>query len=401
MRRALALVVLAASSSNCTFVNLKRDVARAAKTAYVSGALEGDLDPAAPMFLVHLVGEKKRAIQRLTPVLPEFVLLMKLGEQNSIEAFQDLDGDEIYDPGEPCAFVPRVEGLESFGVAPLDLEPLKLERTCALPVTLDLSRARPSQGGTVGEVVPLSDPRYDEERVSEGVWTPLRATTKGGYGLHFLEAHKPGRLPVLFIHGISGSPRNFSELVEHVDRTKFEPWVAYYPSGVRLPVLSQILAGLLVRAKETYGVERVFIVAHSMGGLIARAAIQHLADRGEAQLVAGLLTLATPWGGHASAGVALDRAPEAVPSWIDIAPDSRFLKSLEKPLPPGIPFFLFFTVGGRTSRYDENNDGVVFVQSELVRWAQDQATKVVGFDEGHMSLLKSAEVEAKLWPLVK
>jgi pimeloyl-ACP methyl ester carboxylesterase len=335
----------------------------------------------------------------LLPTTPEFDLVVRLGEVNDVAAFQDLDGDLIYDPGEPCGFM-QLQDLESLGKAAVELAPLRLEREALLPVTLDLRHVKSSIGGTVGEVVPLTDPRYDEERVSEGMWTPLRATKRGDHGIHFLEPHQAGRLPVLFIHGINGSPRNFEKLLEHLDRTKYEPWVAYYPSGIRLPVLSQILAQLLLRARESYGVDRIFIVAHSMGGLIARSAIQQLSEKGQSALIAGLVTLDTPWGGHPSAAIAVERAPEAVPSWIDLAPGSKFLRTLPQPAPK-VPFYLFFGVGGRVSRYDENNDGVVTVESQLVRWAQDQATQLVGFSESHMGVLQSAEVEAKLWPLLK
>jgi hypothetical protein len=44
---------------------------------------------------------------------------------------------------------------------------------------------------------------------------------------------------------------------------------------------------------------------------------------------------------------------------------------------------------------------VVTVASQLPRWAQDQSRAVIGFNENHMGILSSAEVEAKLWPLLK
>ena len=53
------------------------------------------------------------------------------------------------------------------------------------------------------------------------------------------------------------------------------------------------------------------------------------------------------------------------------------------------------------SRYDDNNDGVVTIESQLVRWAQDQAKSLSGFNESHMGMLQSAEVEAKLWPILE
>jgi len=397
MRRSACLLLL--FTSGCSFVHLKREVQRINKTAYVLGSLTGELDASAPIYLVHLVGTKKRSVQRLTPQFPEFDLLVRLGEVNDVEVFQDLDGDLIYDVGEPCGYQRKLDNLESLGKAAVELPPLRLDPETTLPVPLALDTARTTNGGTFGEVVPLTDARYSDERISEGVWTPLRATRRGGWGIHFLEPHRAGRLPVLFVHGIHGSPRNFEQLIARLDRTKYEPWVAYYPSGIRLPVLSQILAGLLSRAKDSVGVDRLFIVAHSMGGLVARGALLLLAEKSEPSPVAALVTLGTPWGGHPGAAFAVENAPEAVPSWIDMAPKSKFLHTLEQPLT--VPQYLFFGIGGRSSKYDDNNDGVVTVASQLPRWAQDQSRAVIGFNENHMGILNSAEVEAKLWPLLK
>lgn len=402
--RALRAVLLLACAAlpSCTFVKLKREVKRIDRTAYVTGTLAGELTESTPLYVVHLVAEKRRAVHRLIPSLPEYGLLVKLAEVNDVAAFADLDGDAVYDPGEPCAFIGGLENLEPMSQSAVELPPLVLRKDARLPVAVDLRFARPAQGTTLGEVVSLDEPRYSEDRVSEGMWSPLKATARVDYGLQFVGPHQPGRTPVLFIHGIKDSPRAFAKLIASLDTTRFEPWVVYYPSGLRVPVLAQVLAGQLVRAKETFKVERLYIVAHSMGGLVARGTLLELEQKGELGLIAGLVTLSTPFGGHPSAKFALDYAPSAVPSWIDLAPGSKFLQQLDAtPVNKRVPHHLFFTFGGRRDRWEENNDGVVSLPSQLTPSAQAGATSLHGFNLSHAEVLTSPDVASTLWSLLR
>ncbi|MFO0600217.1 MAG: hypothetical protein U0228_33215 [Myxococcaceae bacterium] len=396
MLRATSCFVALCLVTGCAFVKLEREVKRIANTAYLQGQVSGALTPGAPIYVVHVVEGKKLSAQRLIPALPEFALLVRVGVKNQVAAFQDLDGDRFYDRDEPSAFVDGLE-LRPVSEGTVDLPPLELQTQTPLKLLLDLRTTATSTGAVVGELVSLDDPRFDDERVQEGLWSPLKATSRNDYGLQLLEPHQAGRIPVLFVHGINGSPRNFKKLIERLDRTKYEPWVASYPSGLRLPVLAEILAGQLQSARDTFHVDALHVVAHSMGGLVAKGALLQLADKNEAGFIKSFVTLATPWGGHPRAQFALDYAPEAVPSWIDLAPKSRYLASLERPLPSSIKVSLYFAVGKRSDSLDGNNDGVVPLASQLPTWAQDQASVIYGFDVGHADLPRASELATKLW----
>lgn len=47
------------------------------------------------------------------------------------------------------------------------------------------------------------------------------------------------KIPVIFVHGINGSPREFAEIVKYLDRRLYRPWFFYYPSGNDLGQLSE------------------------------------------------------------------------------------------------------------------------------------------------------------------
>ena len=77
---------------------------------------------------------------------------------------------------------------------------------------------------------------------------------------------------MLFVHGIQGT-RSFRLLIAHLDAATFQPWVYYYPSGGSLSLCAEHLSQTMDKLRLQYGVKRFVVVAHSMGGLVARAFI--------------------------------------------------------------------------------------------------------------------------------
>jgi hypothetical protein len=39
------------------------------------------------------------------------------------------------------------------------------------------------------------------------------------------------KVPVVFVHGIDGSPRDFAEIVARLDPTRYRPWFFFFPPG--------------------------------------------------------------------------------------------------------------------------------------------------------------------------
>jgi pimeloyl-ACP methyl ester carboxylesterase len=143
-----------------------------------------------------------------------------------------------------------------------------------------------------------------------------------------------------------------------------------------------------------YGYSRVVVVAHSMGGLVARAFVNRARTRGD---IALFVTMSTPWQGQAGAALGVEQAPVVAPSWYDMAPDSDFLQSLlAEPLPREIPFHLLFTYGDPSALIRGANDGAVTLSSQLDDRAQHQAVQVYGFDVGHGAILRSPAAAAEL-----
>ena len=59
---------------------------------------------------------------------------------------------------------------------------------------------------SLGEEVNIDDPRFTEENASIGLWMPHHFLKKIGAGIYFLDPFDPNKIPVLFVHGVSGNP---------------------------------------------------------------------------------------------------------------------------------------------------------------------------------------------------
>jgi pimeloyl-ACP methyl ester carboxylesterase len=324
-----------------------------------------------------------------------------------VVAFQDLNGDLKLQRDEPylklddnrlfeCKTGERLAGLalripasgRSSFAETLDIAALQV-RTLEDQFALSLSQVT-----AIGEVASLSDPRFADAIAEDGLWRPFDFLFKGHPGVYFLGAYEKGKIPVLFVHGINGSPTNFKTLIERLDRSRFQPWVYYYPGGASLGNVADHLAQTMRKLQVQYDFPRFVVVAHSMGGLVSRGFIQRYRAGGGAQIPL-FISIATPFDGHKAAESG-KKAPRVVRVWIDMAPNSEYLQSIYKG-DLGVPHYLFFTFrqgGGLFSA--EANDGVVTVASQLRPAAQEHAAGMEGFNETHMGVLESKQVSQRV-----
>jgi len=126
-----------------------------------------------------------------------------------------------------------------------------------------------------------------------------------------------------------------------------------------------------------------------MGGLVARRFIALNAAAGN-DYIELFVSLATPWGGVPSARLGAELMPVLVPSWADLVPEGRFIRSLqEDPIPHTVKHYLFFAYKDGPGFRMASSDGVVSLESQLDQWAQVQAAGVMGFNEDHAGVLTS------------
>jgi pimeloyl-ACP methyl ester carboxylesterase len=321
--------------------------------------------------------------------------------------FLDEDGDHVLAPGELAGAQTRADPVSvapdevAAGLTVALTEPRPAGP--AIRVSLQMLPQRQADpraldfGGRIG----LEAEIFERRCGALGLWQPMKFVEKLGVGVYALEPYDPGRTPVLFVHGSGGTPRDWGYLARNLDR-RFQAWFFYYPSGLRLEILGGILAHRIETLQRRLGFPRLALVAHSMGGLVARAAVNLHAQQTQGDYLHVLATIATPWGGDANARWGVASTPLVVPCWQDLATGSAFLQSLhEQPLPPGLAFHLLYAYGG-SRRFDaEAGDGTVALESQLDPRAEACATRLEGFDRDHTSVLTGREVAEALNALLE
>lgn len=237
----------------------------------------------------------------------------------------------------------------------------------------------------LGTVVDVDDPRFGPESGTFGIFQPLRWSRRFPMGIFFTEDWDADRVPVLFVYGMGGHPQQLRPWMERLDRSRYQAWFVHYATGLPLEIVAEWLSRGLDELHARHDLTRLCVVAHSMGGLVARAA---LGRPGDGAYVGGLTTVATPYGGVPSAAFGVWWSPASAPAWHDLTPESSFLSRLfERPLPPGAQRDLVFLFQpGRTS------DGVVHLSSQMRNEAQAESQRVTGFPLGHAEVLESTEV---------
>jgi len=236
----------------------------------------------------------------------------------------------------------------------------------------------------------LDDPLFDERIATLGMYDPASFLEKAPTMFYALNEDAAYKIPVVFVHGIGGTPRTFAPLVKDLDRERFKPWFFYYPSGGDLDHLSEFFYSLFLSGDVIpLGEMPMIVVAHSMGGLVVRDALNKYKGVTGENHVALLITMASPFGGHAAAAVGEAQAPLVLPAWRDLNPQSRFIRELyRKPLPKSLSHHLLYAFNdARKFKLSENSDGVVALSSQLYPPAQQQSSSQFGFNSTHTGIL--------------
>lgn len=242
----------------------------------------------------------------------------------------------------------------------------------------------------IGSVSSLEDPLFSAAQGRKGLWQPFAFWEDGGTGLHFLQPYDEDKIPVLFVHGINASPQDFATMIEQLDTSRFQPWVVSYPSGLRLSWLARGVFQFLEVLHRQYEFDELHIVAHSMGGLVSRGALNLCTQNQTCDYLGSFTSISTPWNGVASAESGVKWAPEVVPVWHDLQPSSEYVSTLfDTPLPESLPHHLVFGFFQDSVLSSGSSDGVIMLRSQLRDAAQEHATSIRGFDQGHVSILRS------------
>lgn len=408
----LAVLLLVVLLPGCALFGAREQLAQMDAACVISGTVSGAEDQPGP-YVVAVFRERPGAgfpipapvDYVVTAGRSEWFFALEPGTYGLV-AFRDTDGDRRLSGDEAFTYSGARESIEcpesthheGVGLTVGADAARERPRIPKLPVLDRESFAATSvslgQLTTFGDIVSLNDPRFAGDVARGSLWRPVDFLLAGHAGVYFLEPYDPGRTPVLFIHGINGSPRAFADMVAALDRQRFQPWFYYYPSGISLQASAGYLAQIMGELEVVHDVDTIHVVAHSMGGLIGQSYLRQRARRGSSAAVPRFITVATPWNGHAAAQRGVDHSPVVIPVWRDMARGSAFLSDI---FAEGHPFVagttelhLLFTYRSEGRQAPPANDGVVTLASMLKPEAQEHATSVIGIDATHTGVLEHA-----------
>lgn len=197
----------------------------------------------------------------------------------------------------------------------------------------------------------------------------------GDSRLYQLDSYDPGRVPVVFIHGLMSDPHIWLRCVSAIAadprlRRHCQPWYFLYPTGLAVPATAARLRQSLLQARQRLdpehddpGMNHMVLIGHSMGGLLSR--LQTM-DSGDAF-----------WSAY------FQRPPEAL-----LLSDSSRQELLERLRFQRLPFvdrLVFITVPHQGS--DLADKGLVMRLSKLIRLPVDTLLLVTEVMTGNLDAL--------------
>lgn len=402
--RFIVTLVSASMLVGCAFSKLEKDLEKIESVTHIfAGELTTDLDPTDPFVVIAMRdsdGEQIAAFRVMAG--PEPFEIRSDPTPTFFFGFDDLNKDLRFQASEPHGWAAGGRALDpskentgniivSVTADPND-QPAYPKKLVGEPLE---DHFRDDLRFNVGTVSSLDNPLFSEDQASKGLWQPFQFLEDGGTGIHFLEPYDPEKVPVLFVHGILDSPLRFAPLIEHLDQSRYQPWVYSYPSGIRLSFLAGGMYQFLEMLHRIYAFDELHVVAHSMGGLVSRGGINRCTRSNSCKYLRTYTTISTPWNGVASAASGVKWAPTVVPVWLDLDPTSEYVTTLfDTPLPDGLPHQLLFGFRQDSFFGSESSDGTITLSSQLRMAAQEQAQVLRGFDEGHVSILSNESVAA-------
>ncbi len=105
-------------------------------------------------------------------------------------------------------------------------------------------------------------------------------------GLYMTRPYDPGKIPVVFVHGLVSSPRAWAQTINELQNTpelsdRYQFWVFLYPTGLPIPTSAARFRAALTQAREAVdpthrdsALDHMVLVGHSMGGLLSKMMVQ-------------------------------------------------------------------------------------------------------------------------------
>ena len=105
-------------------------------------------------------------------------------------------------------------------------------------------------------------------------------------GLLMPQPYRPGKIPVVLVHGLYSSPATWVQTLNHLQNdpdlsSRYQFWLYLYPTGNPVLISGMRLRGELALARQAFdphhqdpSFDQMVLVGHSMGGLLSKLQVQ-------------------------------------------------------------------------------------------------------------------------------
>ncbi len=203
-----------------------------------------------------------------------------LGVPMVVMRYQTNPGDFLRErhPFAATAVLQPFDGSDSNMAASLDFyDSLTVRRISLAGAAIDLA-------GDITAPLVVGLEESPRPRLSD-LFLPGSSTNRSE--LYFLEPHRPGRIPLVFIHGLLSEPSTWVEVANELRAIpevtdRYQIWAFRYPSVEPFLEPAAALREQLQQAVITIdpsatdpALRNIVLVGHSMGGLIAKLQVTH------------------------------------------------------------------------------------------------------------------------------
>jgi len=221
--------------------------------------------------------------------------------------------------------------------------------------------------------------------VTAGMW-PMGFRDRGLNELQPALEDSPVRTPVLLVHGYGANKSNWLFISRYLAQAGFERIHAlnYNPLTADIPQLAERCAERAEELKAHFGVDRIHIIGHSLGGIIARYAVQVHGLTG----VDVCISVASPHGGVRLARYGSPMAAlSPFASGLQLRPESSVMTMLRSSARP---------LSTRFVAYYSNLDMIVPAKRAMIIEPELAAANILVKDHGHLSIMLSRRLATSI-----
>ncbi|MDD2714606.1 MAG: hypothetical protein PHW04_01795 [Candidatus Wallbacteria bacterium] len=249
-----------------------------------------------------------------------------------------------------------------------------------------------------GTVVQPDNAIFNRFFVNLGYDDPAEFQKRVNSWIYFLDPFQPGKPVVLFVHGHGGSAANFDFINRNIDKTRFQAWAYFYPSGEPVRDTAYRLLTELRTCKEKYHFGDIYIVAHSLGGVVTRTMLSMGQEANPIPGLKGVLTIASPNKGIV-ATVPYDALCQLVFNHFDhsieeLYVNSPLMQQMNGHQVPGVRFISCVGNHPKTPNFEATSKLIGGTNDGLIRLENASIFESCDFveDEDHATILQSQRV---------